>query len=135
MPVNGPYPKGPIVVEPLVAPQLMVDPRKHGPELVRIDHAQHLPHTVGTRFLGPNQSFHSAGLPQLSLHGMEAVLSQNKEEEDAAPDRPQGDARPPPRVLQLMDPESEIEGFLYIPAEAAHHGLLPLVRCFSWKNR
>jgi hypothetical protein len=31
MPVDGPYPKGPVVLQPLVAPELMVDPRKHGP--------------------------------------------------------------------------------------------------------
>jgi hypothetical protein len=70
MPVDGPYPKGPIILEPLVTPYLMVDPRKHAPQLVRIDQAQHLPHTVGTRFLGPDQSFHPAGLAQLPLHGM-----------------------------------------------------------------
>jgi hypothetical protein len=70
MPVDGPYPKGPVVLQPLVAPQLMVDSRKHGPQLVRIDQAQYLPHTVGTRFLGPDQSFHSARLAQLPFHGM-----------------------------------------------------------------
>jgi hypothetical protein len=70
MPVDGPYPKGPVVPEPLVAPQLMVDSRKHAPQLVRIDQAQHLPHAVGTRLLGPNQSFHSARLAQLSFHRM-----------------------------------------------------------------
>ena len=70
MPVDGPYSKGPVVLQPLVASHLMVDPRKHGPQLVRIDQAQHLPHTVGTRFLLPDQSFHSARLAQLPLHGM-----------------------------------------------------------------
>jgi len=70
MPVYGPYSKGPVVLQPLVAPHLMVDPRKHGPQLVRIDQAQHLPNAVGTRFLGPDQSFHSARLAQLSFHGM-----------------------------------------------------------------
>jgi hypothetical protein len=70
MPIDGPYPEGPAVLQPLVASHLMVDPRKHGPQLVRIDQAQHLPHAVGTRFLGPNQLFHSARLAQLSLHGM-----------------------------------------------------------------
>jgi hypothetical protein len=70
MPVDGPYSKGPVVLEPLVAPHLMVDSRKHTPQLVRIDQAQHLPHAVGTRFLGPDQSFHSARLVQLPFHGM-----------------------------------------------------------------
>ena len=62
MPVDGSYPKGPIILEPLIASYLMVDPRKHGPQLVGIDQAQHLSHTVGTRFLGPDESFHPAGL-------------------------------------------------------------------------
>jgi hypothetical protein len=70
MPVDGPYPKGPIVVEPLIAPHLMVDSRKHGPQLARIDQAQDLPHAVGTRFLGPDQSLHSSPLTQLPFHGM-----------------------------------------------------------------
>jgi hypothetical protein len=70
MPVYGSNPKGPVVVQPLVTPHLMVDPRKHGPQLVRIDQAQHLPHAVGTRLLGPDQSFHSARLAQLPFHGM-----------------------------------------------------------------
>jgi len=103
MPVNGPNPKGPVVLQPLVAPYLMVDSRKHGPQLVRIDQAQDLPHAVGTRFLGPDQSFHSARLAQLPFHGMEAALPQSKEEEDTAPDRPQREAGPPAHVLQLAD--------------------------------
>jgi hypothetical protein len=70
MSVDGPHPKGPVVLEPLVAPHLMIDPRKHGPQLVRIDQAQYLPHAVGTRFLGSDQSFHSARLAQLPFHGM-----------------------------------------------------------------
>ncbi len=70
MPVDGPYPKGPVVPKPLVAPHLMVDPRKHGPQLVGIDQAQHLPHTVGTGLLLPDEPFHSAGLAQLPFHGM-----------------------------------------------------------------
>ena len=70
MPVDGPYPKRPVVIQPLVTPQLMVDSRKHGPQLVRIDQAQYLPHAVGTRLLGPDQSFHSTGLAQLPFHGM-----------------------------------------------------------------
>jgi hypothetical protein len=135
MSVDGPYPEGPVVSKPLVAPHLMVDPRKHGPQLVRIDQAHDLPHTVGTRLLGPDQSFHPAGLTQLPLHGMEAALPQSEEEEDTAPDSSQGDAGPPAPVLQLADSEPEIKDFLYVPAEAAHHGLLSLARCFSWKNR
>jgi hypothetical protein len=103
MPVDGPYSKGPLIVQSLVAPHLMVDPRKHGPQLGRIDQAQHLPHTVSTRFLGPDQSLHSARLAQLPLHGMEATLSQSKEEKDTAPDSPQGDVGSPARVLQLAD--------------------------------
>jgi hypothetical protein len=113
----------------------MADSRKHAPQLVRIDQAQHLPHAVGTRFLGPNQSFHSARLAQLPFHGMEAALPQSKEEKDTAPDSPQGDAGSPARVLQLADPESEIKDFLHIPAETAHHGRFPLACCFSRKNR
>jgi hypothetical protein len=70
MPVDGPYSKGPIILQPLVAPHLMVYPRKHGPQLIRIDQAQHLPHAIGTRFLGSDQSFHPTGLTQLPLHGM-----------------------------------------------------------------
>jgi len=70
MPVDGPYSKGPVVLQPLVASHLMVDPRKHGPQLVRIDQAQHLPHAVGTRLLVPDQPLHSARLAQLSFHGM-----------------------------------------------------------------
>jgi hypothetical protein len=70
MPVDGPYSKGPVVLQPLVASHLMVDPRKHGPQLVRINQAQYLPHAVGTWFLGPDQSFHSAGLAQMPFHGM-----------------------------------------------------------------
>jgi len=70
MPVDGPDSKGPVVLESLIAPYLMVDPRKHGPQLIWIDQAQHLAHAVGTRFLGPDQSFHPTGLAQLPLHGM-----------------------------------------------------------------
>jgi hypothetical protein len=70
MPIDGPYPKGPVVLQPLVAPQLMIDPRKHGPQLVRIHQAQHLPHAIGTRLLLPDQSFHSPGLAQLPFHSM-----------------------------------------------------------------
>jgi hypothetical protein len=70
MPVDSPYSKGPVVLESLVAPHSMVDSRKHTPQLVGIDQAQHLPHTVGTRFLEPDQSFHSARLAQLPFHGM-----------------------------------------------------------------
>lgn len=95
MPVDGPYSKGPVVLESLIASYLMVDPRKHGPQLIRIDQAQHLPHTVGTRLLEPDQSFHSTGLAQLPLHRMEAPLPQGKEEEDTSPDSPQGDAGSP----------------------------------------
>jgi hypothetical protein len=70
MPVDDPDPKRPAVLQPFVASQLMVDPRKHGPQLVRIHQAQDLPHAVGTRFLLPDQSFHSARLAQLPFHGM-----------------------------------------------------------------
>jgi hypothetical protein len=70
MPVDGPYPKGPVVLESLIALHLMVDSRKHGPQLVRIDQTQHLSHAVGTRFFGPDQSFHPTGLAQLPFHGM-----------------------------------------------------------------
>jgi hypothetical protein len=135
MPVYGPHSKGPVVLEPLVAPQLMIDPRKHAPQLVRIDQAQHLSHAVGTRLLLPDQSFHSARLAQLSLHGMEAALPQSKEEKDTTPDSPQGDAGSPACVLQLADSCPEIKNFLHIPAETAHHGRFPLACCFSRKNR
>jgi len=70
MPVDGPHPKRPAVLQSFIAPHLMVDPRKHGPQLVRIDQTQDLPHAVGTRFLRPDQPFHSAGLPQLPFHGI-----------------------------------------------------------------
>jgi hypothetical protein len=70
MPIDGPYPKGPVVLQPLVTRHLMVDPRKHGPQLVRIDQTQHLPHAVGTWLLLPDQSFHSPGLTQLPFHSM-----------------------------------------------------------------
>ena len=70
MSVYSPHPKGPVVLQPLVAPHLMVYPRKHGPQLIRIDQAQHLPHAVRTRLLEPDQSFHSARLAQLPFHGM-----------------------------------------------------------------
>jgi hypothetical protein len=70
MSVDGPYSKGPVVLESLVAPHLMVDSRKHAPQLVRIDQAQHLPHAVGAWFLGPDQSFHSVRLAQLPFHSM-----------------------------------------------------------------
>jgi hypothetical protein len=62
MPVQDPDPKRPAVLQSFVAPQLMVDPRKHDPQLVRIDQAQDLPHAVGTRFFVPDQPLHSAGL-------------------------------------------------------------------------
>jgi len=62
MPVQDSDPKGPVVLQPFVAPQLMVDPRKHSPQLVRIDEAHDLPQAVGTRFLLPDQPLHSAGL-------------------------------------------------------------------------
>jgi len=113
----------------------MVDPRKHGPQLVWIDQAQHLPQAVGTRLLGADQPFHSAGLAQLPFHRMQAALPQSKEEKDTAPDGPQGDAGPPTPVLQLADSPAEIKDFLHILAEAVHHGRFPLARCFSWKNR
>jgi hypothetical protein len=70
MPVYDPHPKRPGVLQPFVAPQLMVHPRKHRPQLVGIDQAQDLPHAVGTRFLLPDQPFHSSGLAQLPFHGM-----------------------------------------------------------------
>jgi hypothetical protein len=66
----------------------MIDPRKHGPQLVGIDQAQDLPHAVGTRFLGPDQSFHSLGLAQLPFHSIQTALPQDKEEKDTAPDGP-----------------------------------------------
>jgi len=74
MPVQDADPKRPVVLQPFVAPQLMVDPREHSPQLVRIDQAQDLPHAVGTRFLLPDQPLHSAGLAQLPFHGMQAAL-------------------------------------------------------------
>jgi hypothetical protein len=70
MPVQGSDPQRPAVLQPFVTPQLMVDPRKQGPQLVRIDAAHDLPQAVGTRFLLSDQSFHSARLAQLPFHGM-----------------------------------------------------------------
>jgi len=113
----------------------MVDPRKHGPQLVGIHQAQDLPHAVGTRFLRPDQSFHSPGLAQLPLQGIQTALPQDKEEKDTAPDGPQGNAGSPARVFQLGDSPAEIKDLLDIPAEAIHHGRFPLACCFSWKNR
>ena len=63
MSIYGPHPKRPAVLQPFVASQLMVYPRKHRPQLMGIDQAQDLPHAVGTGFLGPDQPFHSLGLP------------------------------------------------------------------------
>jgi len=70
MTIQGPDPKRPAVLQPFVAPQLMGNPRKQGPQLVRIDAAHDLPQAVGTRFLLSDQSFHSARLAQMSFHGM-----------------------------------------------------------------
>ncbi len=70
MTVQGPDPKRPAVLQPLVAPQLMVDPRKQGSQLLRIDPTHDLPQAIGTRFFLPNQPFHPVGLAQMSLHGM-----------------------------------------------------------------
>jgi hypothetical protein len=70
MPVQGSDPKRPAVFQPFVAPQLMVDPRKHGPELVRIDQAENFPHAVGARLASPDQPLHSARLAYLPFHGM-----------------------------------------------------------------
>ena len=135
MPVDGPYSKGPVVLEPLVAPHLMVDSRKHAPQLVRIDQAQDLSQAVGTRFLLPDQPFHSLGLTQLPFHRMQTALPQDKEEKDTSPDGPQGDAGPPARVFQLGGSRSPIKDFLDIAAEAAHHNRFPWACSFSRKNR
>jgi|WetSurSiteA1Bulk_404760.scaffolds.fasta_scaffold42125_2 hypothetical protein len=113
----------------------MVDPRKHGPQLVRIDQAHDLPQAVGARFLLPDQPFHPVGLAQMSLHPIQTALPENKEEKNTAPDRLQRDTGPPARVLQLIDFPTEIKDFLHISAEALHHGRFPLALCFSWKNR
>ena len=113
----------------------MVHPREHGSQLVGIHQAQDLAHAVGTRFLGPDQSFHSPGLMQLPLHRIQTALPQDKEKKDTAPDGPQGNTGPPARVFQLGDSPAEIKDLVDIPAEAVHHGRFPLARCFSWKNR
>jgi len=113
----------------------MVDPRKEDPQLVGVHPAKDLPHTVGTRLLRPDQSFHSPRLAQLPLQGIQTALPQDEEEKDTAPDGPQGDARPPARVFQLGHSPAEIKDLLDIPAEAIHHGRLPLTCCFSWKKR
>jgi hypothetical protein len=71
----------------------------------------------------------------LPLQGIQTALPQGKEEKDTAPDGLQGNAGPPARVFQGSDSAAEIKDLLDIPAEAIHHGRLPLARCFSWKNR
>jgi hypothetical protein len=62
MPVDGPDPKGPVVLEPLVAPQLMVNPGQHLSELIGRHQPQDIPHTVCTGLDPPNQSFDPPGL-------------------------------------------------------------------------
>jgi len=113
----------------------MVHPREHGPQLVRVHQAQDLPHAVGTRFLGPDQSFHSPGLVQLPLHGIQTALPQDKKKKDTAPDGPQGNAGSPTRVFQLGHALTEIKDLVDIPAETVHHGRFLLACCFSWKKR
>jgi len=100
-----------------------------------IHFAQDLPHPVGTWFLGSDQPFHSPGLMQLSLQGIQTALPQDKEEKDTPPDGPQGNARSLARIFQLGDSLAEIKDLVDVPAETVHHGRFPLARCFSSKNR
>jgi len=131
MPVDGPYPKWPAILQPFIASPLMIDPREHSPQLVGIHQAQDLSYAVGTRLLRPDQSFHSPGLAQLPLHGIQTALPQNKKKKDTAPDGPQGNAGSPARVFQLGYSRAKIKDLLDIPAEAVHHGRFPLTSCFS----
>jgi hypothetical protein len=52
----------------------MVDLRKQGPQLIRIDQAHDFPQPVGTRLFLPNQPFHPAGLAQMPLHRIQTAL-------------------------------------------------------------
>jgi hypothetical protein len=113
----------------------MVDPREDCPQLIGVHQAQNLPHAVGTRLPRPDQPFHSPGLAQLTLHGIQTALSQDEKKKNTSPDRPQGNAGPPARVFQLGDSPAEIKDLVDIPAEAIHHGRFPRACCFSWKNR
>jgi len=135
MSIQDSHPKRPAVLQPFVAPQSMIDSREHSAQLVGVHQAQNLPHAVGTRLLRPDQPFHSPGLAQLPLHGIQTALPQDKEEKDTPPDGPQGNARSPAHVFQWSHSPAEIKDLLDIPAEAVHHGRFPLTCCFSWKNR
>lgn len=113
----------------------MVDLRKQGPQLIRVDQAHDLSQAVGTRFFLPHQPLHPAGLAQMSLHRIQTALPQNKEKKNTAPDGLQGNAGALAKVLQLIDFPTEIKDLLHIPTETLHHDRFPLARCFSWKNR
>ncbi len=113
----------------------MVDPRKQGPQSIRVHQAQDLPHPVGTWFLASDQPFHSPGLPQLPFHCIQTALPQDKEKKDTAPDGPQGNTGSLARIFQLGESLAEIKDLVDIPAETVHHNRFPLACCFSWKNR
>jgi hypothetical protein len=113
----------------------MIDSREHSAQLVGVHQAQNLPHAVGARLLRPDQPFHSPGLAQLPLHGIQTALPQDEKKKDPSPDRSQRNPGPPAWVFQLGDPLAEIKDLINIAAEATHHGRLPRACCFSRKNR
>jgi len=65
MPIHRCKPQRPFFAKHLITPQLMVDPRKHGPKLLRRNQPKDIPHSVGARFLGPDEALQPLGSMEL----------------------------------------------------------------------
>ncbi len=59
----------------------MIDPRKHGPELLRRNQTKDIPHSVGTRLLGPDEALQPLGSMELRFDRIQTPPARRKHQE------------------------------------------------------
>jgi len=82
MPIQRRKPQRSLFAKHLVATQLMVDPRKHGPKLLRKDQTKDIPHSVGTRLLGPDEVIKPLGSMQFRFNRIQTPTAGHEHKEN-----------------------------------------------------
>jgi hypothetical protein len=135
MTIEDPYPQRPIISEGFVSPQLMVHPREHCSELIRLHQPHDIPHPVCTGFDLPDHPLHSLGLLDFLFHCIETSVAHHKQEEDASPKSAGRNPGALPTISKRVDLFAEVEDLFDVTTESSHHGRFLLNCSLLRKNR